>query len=165
MRLPPDQFKQIIHSAPLVAVDLIIQNPEGRILIGLRRNRPAQGFWFVPGGRILKNESLLEATERIGLEEIGYGISLEQCELLGISDHIYDDNAFGDHSFNTHYVVLALVFIDRDNRISPRQNDQHDQMIFEDVENVLKRQDVHSFTKRYFDASLPGLYFRHNPEA
>ena len=45
----------IINATPLVAVDLIIENRNKEILLGKRVNRPAQGYWFVPGGRILNN--------------------------------------------------------------------------------------------------------------
>jgi colanic acid biosynthesis protein WcaH len=50
-------FKDLIENAPLVSIDLIVRQREG-ILLGKRVNRPAQGFWFVPGGRVYKNESL-----------------------------------------------------------------------------------------------------------
>ncbi len=47
-------FLKVIDAAPLVTIDLIIRNPKSDVLLGKRLNRPAQGFWFVPGGRIRK---------------------------------------------------------------------------------------------------------------
>ena len=55
----------IIDATPLVSVDLIIENRLKQILLGKRVNRPAQGYWFVPGGRILKNETIKDAIKRI----------------------------------------------------------------------------------------------------
>ncbi len=49
--LDRDTFKTIIDTTPLVSIDLLLRNAQGQILVGKRVNRPAQGFWFVPGGR------------------------------------------------------------------------------------------------------------------
>ena len=56
-----DTFKTVIKSSPLVSIDLIVRNEQGQVLLGKRTNRPAQGFWFVVGGRVLKDESLEHA--------------------------------------------------------------------------------------------------------
>ena len=41
-----EMFKAVIASTPLVSIDLIVMNSQGEILMGLRNNRPAQGYWF-----------------------------------------------------------------------------------------------------------------------
>ncbi|WP_324295571.1 NUDIX domain-containing protein [Rheinheimera sp. UJ51] len=61
MFLDNSTFSTVLASTPLVSIDLLIENTKGEILLGERKNRPAQGFWFVPSGRILKNESLAAA--------------------------------------------------------------------------------------------------------
>lgn len=94
-RYPDDEFLNIIDKTPLVSIDLIIENPEGKILLGKRNNRPAQDYWFVPGGRIRKNETLSQAIHRISKTELGFEISLDDVELIGAYDHIYDDNFAG----------------------------------------------------------------------
>jgi colanic acid biosynthesis protein WcaH len=33
-----------------VSIDLIVRDADGRVLLGLRNNRPARDWWFVPGG-------------------------------------------------------------------------------------------------------------------
>ena len=58
MELGDKEFREIIKNAPLVSIDLIVKNREGKILLGLRINKPAQNTWFVPGGRIRKDETL-----------------------------------------------------------------------------------------------------------
>jgi colanic acid biosynthesis protein WcaH len=47
-------FKAIIDSTPLISIDLVVRDSSGRVLLGQRLNRPAQGFWFVPGSVFLK---------------------------------------------------------------------------------------------------------------
>ena len=51
--LTGDLFKTIIDNTPLVSVDLIVKC-KGKILLGKRVNKPAQGYWFTLGGRVLK---------------------------------------------------------------------------------------------------------------
>lgn len=58
MRLSDEDFLNIIDKTPLIAIDLIIKNPDGDVLLGKKLNEPAKDKWFVPGGRILKNESI-----------------------------------------------------------------------------------------------------------
>jgi colanic acid biosynthesis protein WcaH len=71
MFLDKETFSTVIESTPLVSIDLVIKNQQGQALLGQRLNRPAKGFWFVPGGRVLKNESLAAAFKRLTLDELG----------------------------------------------------------------------------------------------
>ena len=87
--LPHDVFASVVRHAPLVSIDLVVRNPRGEILVGLRRNRPAQGYWFVPGGRIGKGERIAEAFARITRAELGIEHRIEDATFLGVFDHIY----------------------------------------------------------------------------
>ena len=64
-KLSHDEFAVVVEKAPLVSIDLIIENHRGQILLGMRTNEPAKDYWFVPGGRILKDERIAEAFERL----------------------------------------------------------------------------------------------------
>jgi colanic acid biosynthesis protein WcaH len=107
--LAEDDFRAVVRLAPLVSIDLVIRNGSGNVLLGLRTNEPARGFYFVPGGRILKNERVRDAFARILNSETGCSGSIDDARLLGVYDHIYDSNRFGDPGFGTHYVVLAYT--------------------------------------------------------
>lgn len=104
--LDNDTFKSIVAATPLVSIDLIIEDLEGNVLLGLRNNRPAQGYWFVPGGRILKNETLDDAFRRLTQEELGCVFERSQAHFHGVYEHLYKDSVFGEQP-STHYVVLA----------------------------------------------------------
>lgn len=56
MLLNNQTFAKVVAVTPLVSVDLVAVHGGSEVLLGLRNNRPAQVYWFVPGGRILKNE-------------------------------------------------------------------------------------------------------------
>ncbi len=143
----PEIFKCIIKNTPLVAIDLIIRNQEGKILLGLRKNRPAKGYYFVPGGRIFKNETLDEAFRNISKNEIGVELERKQAKFLGVYEHIYEDNFFGNE-FGTHYIVLAHI-IDIDFELELPE-EQHSDYIWLSPEEILKDERVHQYTKNYF---------------
>ena len=85
--LDQEIFKIIIDTTPLVSIDLSVCNAQGQILVGKRVNRPAQGFWFVPGGRILKNERLAEAFSRLTEAELGLRLDIKHARYLGLYEH------------------------------------------------------------------------------
>lgn len=142
-------FLQIIDTTPLVSIDLILVNEEGNTLLGKRTNRPAQDYWFVPGGRIRKNEKLADAIVRISETELNATINLEDTQLLGAYDHIYDDNFAGVDSINTHYVALGFKVIIKDG-FTLTADTQHSDMQWWSQEQLLQSEEVHQNTKAYF---------------
>lgn len=110
MLAPPDLLRAI-ELAPLVSVDLLILGSGTGILLGLRNNRPAAGTWFVPGGRIAKDETIAAALIRVAGRELGLGEALAGGALTarpaGVFEHFYPDNFAGREGLSTHYVVLA----------------------------------------------------------
>lgn len=149
VQLDPATFKEVIRNAPLISIDLIVRNGEDEYLLGQRRNAPAQGKWFVPGGRIYKNEILEQALKRVIHEELGLEGVLTPPKFLGVFDHIYDDNVFGDSSFGTHYVVLAHA-LDFDLSLTQLPVVQHREYRWWSREDILTSSDVHMFTQAYF---------------
>lgn len=143
------QFLDIIELTPLVSIDLIIENDAGEILLGKRTNKPAQGFWFVPGGRIRKNERLSEAFQRITVNELGVNMDFDQATLLGAYDHIYQDNAFSKEGVNTHYVALGYK-IALPLGVSIKHDAQHSALQWQSIDNLMNNEQVHINTKNYF---------------
>lgn len=147
MKLDKENFTAIIDATPLVSIDLIVTNASGEILLGRRRNRPAQGYWFVPGGRIRKNEKSQDALQRIVEAELG--VPLQDGELLGVFDHIYDDNYYDVAGVSTHYVVLGYrCRVDHHDRIQP--DEQHEELKWWTVDALMASAEVHENTKLYF---------------
>lgn len=105
--LSDEQFRSVVDLTPLISLDLIVKNQHGDILLGKRNNRPAQGFWFVPGGRVLKNETLAAAFLRLTQAELGVAIEMQQARHIGLYEHFYPDSIFGE-KISTHYVVNAF---------------------------------------------------------
>lgn len=152
MFLDQNTFETVIESTPLVSIDLVVLNEQKEVLLGQRLNRPAAGFWFVPGGRILKNESLANAFERLTGNELGIELELSIAELIGPYDHFYDDCVFND-SIETHYVAIAYVLSLTKQQLNALPlNEQHTAYKWFSFDKLLKSPAVHKHTKWYFDA-------------
>jgi colanic acid biosynthesis protein WcaH len=149
MKMEEKYILEIIKATPLVSVDLIIRNPSEKVLLGKRTNRPAKGYWFVPGGRIIKNETINQALKRISEVEVGLDLSADAPSLLGAYDHIYEDNFLNVKGINTHYVVLAFV-IALQQEIEVKSDEQHTELKWWGIDKLLQDQTVHQNTKVYF---------------
>lgn len=152
MWLSRDVFRTVISNTPLVSIDLIIKNQDERILLGKRINQPAQGKWFVPGGRILKNETLIHAFERITNNELGVPVSYSKAKWLGVFEHFYLNSIFSKESSNisTHYVVLAYEVYQNQAEILDIPLIQHSELNWFSAHDLIEDDDVHANTKAYF---------------
>ncbi len=148
MHLPLTTFKTIIEYAPLISIDLVIHNRKGKVLLGYRNNRPAQGYWFVPGGRIQKDEPMSDAFKRLTMNELGAEFYLEQAELIGPFEHFYTDNVTGK-GFSTHYIALGYRLIVDETQLN-LPTEQHSQYAWMSVEELLNHPDVHKHSRFYF---------------
>lgn len=83
MFLSQEDFATVVRSTPLISIDLIVENERGEFLLGKRTNRPAQGLWFVPGGRVQKDETLSDAFERLTLAELGLQLPMAAGQFYG----------------------------------------------------------------------------------
>ncbi|CAE6695183.1 GDP-mannose mannosyl hydrolase [Paraburkholderia haematera] len=143
-------FLDVVRLTPLVAIDLIVTDAEGRVLIGRRRNRPARGTWFVPGGRIHKGETLDAAFTRVADAELGIAkLARSSARFEGVFEHHYTDNFAAEPDVSTHYIVLAytLQFI---RTVSVGRFEQHSEYLWLTPAELLARDDVHENTKAYF---------------
>ena len=154
--LNPENFLGVVEAAPLVAMDLVLVGGGTEILLGMRNNRPAQGFWFVPGGRIRKNEHMHAALVRVAREELGLQLAdlPNQSVHMGVYQHFYDDCFAGDSGISTHNVVMGnLVHLPKDAVVSITDA-QHSALCWWPLEEAQASDEVHRFTKDYVNHLL-----------
>ncbi|WP_411388128.1 GDP-mannose mannosyl hydrolase [Pseudomonas sp. MPB23] len=145
-------FNTVVTSTPLVAIDLVVRNSRNEVLLGLRLNRPAYGYWFVPGGRIQKNERLDDAFRRIARDELGQPFERANARLLGVFEHFYDDSVFANAGFgpDTHYVVLCYCLELADDETLQPPTEQHQQFHWWPQDELRISPRVHENTRAYF---------------
>jgi colanic acid biosynthesis protein WcaH len=151
-------FKTVIDSTPLISIDLVVRDSSGRVLLGQRLNRPAQGFWFVPGGRVLKTEFLAVAFRRLTLIELGVELNISSARYLGLYEHFYQDSIYTDESkgveISTHYVVNGFeVVLTSAEKLTTNTLpvEQHGAYQWFSEEELMTSDEVHVHSKWYFD--------------
>jgi len=147
MYLDNATFTTVIANTPLVSIDLIVKNQHDKILLGKRINRPAKDFWFVPGGRILKNETLSQAFTRLSHVELGVNFAIVNAQLHGVYEHFYNESVFGLIP-TTHYVAIAYCLTVQDLNSLPDK--QHSGFGWFSIDEILTNAFVHEHTKAYF---------------
>ena len=147
--LDPADFSRLIQQAPLVSIDLIVQNDQAQVLLGRRRNAPAKGYWFTPGGRIRKGETIPQALSRIVRAELGVDGKAHAHKFLGVYDHLYEDNVFEDPSYGTHYVTLAHQ-IEVEVILGDLPGDEHSDYRWWGLDELRASPEVHPYAKAYF---------------
>ena len=145
--LSKETFDLVVRHTPLVSFDLLVRDAQGRLLVGRRTNRPAKDTWFVPGGRIEKDERLAAAFRRITRMELGVEIDLAATRFVGYFEHHYPDNRSGLPGFATHYIVLAHEISGREFGALP--DDQHTAYRWLSDADALADPEVHENTKAY----------------
>lgn len=147
-QLPTEQFHAIVAATPLVSLDLVIVDPGNAVLLGLRNNPPARDFWFVPGGRIYKDERLVEAFSRLCQTELGHAFPYEKARPLGLFEHHYPDSVAGE-CITTHYLAYGLLLRMELDLADLPQAQQHRGWRWFDRGTALADATVHPFTKDY----------------
>jgi colanic acid biosynthesis protein WcaH len=151
MRLNREDFLHLVRCGPLVSLDLIVRDPHDRVLVGWRVNRPARDAWFVPGGRVYKDERIGDAFRRTTAAELGAPRALSDARFVGVFEHLYDDNGLDVPGVSTHYVVLAYELrVDEGLQLPVAQ---HSGYRWLPVAELLADGAVHPNTRAYFEAS------------
>ena len=137
-------FKTIIESASLISIDILLKK-DGKVLLGKRINKPAQGYFFSTGGRINKNESIDSAMAHIAKNELN--IELKYIpKFIGIFEHFYDDSIYKDVS--THYVNIAYEY--EVEEIPDLPTEQHSEYQWFAIDELLESKQVNKYVKDYF---------------
>jgi len=104
-RIPKTLYRKIHQILPIITVDLVVKSGFNFLLVK-RKNEPEANVWYFPGGRLFKNEHLLDAAKRKLREETG--LSGKNYKLLGIHEHFYNPKLSYFKGFGSH--VLAVVY-------------------------------------------------------
>jgi colanic acid biosynthesis protein WcaH len=149
------EFLNLVDSLPIISIDLCIIS-DCHILLGKRKNEPAKDYWFTPGGRIFKNESIDQSIQRIAINEVGFkNISEHKIQLMGAWDHFYSTSRYSEN-ISTHYVnlphyILVNNFV-KDSLLYPNgKNDQHYKWMWVPLKKENKKIKIHKYSKNYID--------------
>lgn len=128
---------------PAVGVDIIIENERQEIILGRRIGPPQkfEGMWSLPGGRIKRGETVIEAAKRNAREEVG--LEIEVIKLVGV----YSDPSRDPRGHTISLCILGrcvggkLVSSDRLSEVAPFAHKEIPKLAFDQnlmVENYVK---------------------------
>jgi colanic acid biosynthesis protein WcaH len=107
--IPATDYKKFLEQMPVVCIDAIIMNNKGQYLLIKRKNEPLKGDYWVPGGRLLKNETLNDAVLRKVKEELG--IDSHIVMPIGVYEDFFDKSPLnpenGLHTISIVYLIIA----------------------------------------------------------
>ena len=89
---------------PILAASAAVFRPDGRLLLGSRRNPPFDKVFSLPGGLVEPGETLQEAATREIEEETGV-----RAEILGFNDWREVINRDDDGRIKRHYVIASFA--------------------------------------------------------
>ncbi len=121
MIIEKEEYDRITSMVALPCVDAFIFR-ERKILLMKRNHHPAQGQWWVPGGRVQKGEPILEALRRKVQEETSLFIS--SAMEAGITETIFEDK----HTINCSFFVEVLGDV--------LLNEDHSEYAWFDINNL-----------------------------
>lgn len=125
--IPWPLYRQIIESVPIACVDIALVD-NGHVLLVRRRDAPAKGQLWLPGGRVMKGEMLRHAAARKAREEVG--VDCHVGPIIHTAETIFEDGPDGVaiHSINACFFLFARHSVDH-----IQLDDHHDEWTWVDT--------------------------------
>lgn len=120
--LPEELFLYISRTTPLINVDLLIKDENGRTLLSWRNERYTGKGWHVPGGIVRFKENLETRIRKVAKTEIGTDVSFDPIP-LAINQIINPDQDIRGHFISLLYkCFLNGTFVPQNNGLSRNDN-------------------------------------------
>ncbi|MBD3262202.1 MAG: NUDIX domain-containing protein [Candidatus Altiarchaeales archaeon] len=100
-----DLYRSILENVPIACVDICIVR-DGKVLLVTRKDAPAKGRLWVPGGRVHKGETLRDTAVRKAKEEVG--LECHVGPIIHTAETIFEDGPYEGvtvHSINTVFFM------------------------------------------------------------
>lgn len=110
--IPTDIYSKIHELMPIICIDIVTVVGSNCILLN-RNDKPAKGKFWLPGGRIKRNQSIEQAVVDILNRECGLTDIIKVIP-LGYDETHFNEDPF-DHGKGTHTVNLVFKAICRGN--------------------------------------------------
>ncbi len=151
-KLSEEKWRSCVNSIPIFGIDMIIFSRENGVLMGKRINNPAKNKFFVPGGRVYKNEKMQDAFNRILINETGLTFPFKETTSLGLYEHFYNVTNWSKIDCSTHYIIEArLIEVESENiRLKINFDEQHSNHEWISLEDHNSK-DIHYYSEMYIN--------------
>lgn len=137
------EYETIYSLVPRVCIDLVIKK-SNKLILTLRKIEPNRDKWHLPGGRLRKDESVVNAITRITKDELGKDIKIKPIRLIGYMEFIPDGKLNNGTSLHSVSFVFFCKIITGDAKIGS----QSTKIDFFELKNIPSRQKM---IKQHFD--------------
>jgi len=150
---PPNYLPEKIHkicldNIPIVSVDVVIFNSNAdKVLLFRRNNNPLKGIYYSLGGRVLKNENLINTAIRKLKDEAGINIVSEALCFGGFMEEFYENSVY--QGVDTHNINIFFSYISQ-HEVIFKLDDQHSTYKWFDIES----EDIHPHIRAKIDAII-----------
>ncbi len=117
--LPDEVFYYISRTTPLVNVDLLIKDENGRTLLAWRDDQYAGQGWHIPGGILRFKEKLETRVQKVAEREIGQKIDFDPVP-LALNQLSHPDRNTRGHFISILYkCFLSSTFVPANEGLTP----------------------------------------------
>jgi len=116
--IPPRLYKQITASMPITSVEAMIVKG-GALLLMKRKNSPAKGEWWLPGGMVRKGDTFEGALLREVKEETGLDVGV--VRFVGVYNRIFPER---------HDITIVYLCRCKDQKAEVVMNREHSEYCF-----------------------------------
>ncbi len=107
--VPAIEYENFMDKFPLCTVDVLIFDEKRRVLLFRRTNEPYKGDYFTPGGRLFKNETLVDCALRQLKNEVGITVDKDSLDFVGVVNEVNPDSIFPDVNYHSVNIVFSLL--------------------------------------------------------
>lgn len=105
--LPLKKYRDLLKYWPVFTVDVVFLNKDmTKILLFKRSNNPLRGEYYTIGGRLNKNERIIDCAVRQAQKEVGINVDKKRLIYGGIQEEMHTNSIFK----NISYHALTLFF-------------------------------------------------------
>lgn len=142
MGLPDDVFYYISRTTPLVNVELLIKDENGRTLLSWRNDQYSGKGWHVPGGIVRFKETLETRVQKVAEIEIGADVEFDTIP-IAVKQCIHDERDIRSHFVSILYkCFLPCTFVPENKGLS---HEDAGYLMWHDIcpDNLLKFHEIY----------------------
>lgn len=103
-----ESYCDAVTQLPICCVDIFLFNPmDCTYFLVLRKDPPAKGIWWLPGGRLYKGESFFDCSQRKCKDEVG--LEVTPIKTIGFAATLFPDSMWNTQTHTVNTLVLAIV--------------------------------------------------------
>lgn len=103
------EYRMVQNNIVIACTDILVVNPEGKILSSFRQQKPQEGYWFSCGGRMQRGKSFHESATLKLKDELGIDADPDQLTFIGGYSTAFRERAQAPQKEGVHTANAVLI--------------------------------------------------------